>query len=343
MVFEDLPPRGKTVLGAIIDHYITTAQPVGSKIISHKYDLGISPATIRNTMMELEEMGLLDHPHTSAGRVPTDKGYRIYVDQLLKPEKLSAPEKKRIKEKITLDYKAIEELLEQASQVLGDISKQLGVSLAPSFDKGILTNVDLIPVAEKKLLVILAVKSGLVKTILLEAESSLKSLALERTKSILNQRLCGLTLKEIMESMDKRLKETSSADPKLLKLFLNSKEVFLSFQKEENIHLGGTLNIVNQPEFQDQDKLSSLIELLEEKKTLAELFARKSIKEGITITIGKELKRKDFSPLSLVTSSYQTKDLKGTIGIIGPKRMKYGKLVPLVDYTAKLLSEILSR
>ncbi|KPL04278.1 MAG: hypothetical protein AMJ90_01465 [candidate division Zixibacteria bacterium SM23_73_2] len=343
MVFEDLSPREKSVLGAVIEHYVATAQPVGSKIIVHKYDLGISSATIRNTMQKLEDLGLIDQPHTSAGRIPTDKGYRVYVDYILKPEMLSAPERKKIKEKIMVDYKAIEELFEQTSKVLGDISKQLGVSLAPSFDKGILTNIDLIPVAEKKLLVILAVKSGLVKTILLEAESSLKSLALEKTKNILNERLCGLTLKQIVDSMDQRLKDTSSADPKLIRLFLNSKEVLVSFQKEENIHLGGTLNIVNQPEFQNQDKLSSLIELLEEKKTLAELFSRKGISEGITITIGKEHKHSDFSSLSLVTSAYQAKDLKGTIGIVGPKRMKYAKLVSLVDYTSKLLSEILSR
>ncbi len=245
MVFEDLSPRKKIVLGAIIDQHITTAQPVGSGAIADKYNLGISPATVRNTMQELEEMGLIEKPHTSAGRIPTDSGYRIYVDRLLEPIKLSAPEKKKIIEKIKVDYKAVEELLEQTSRVLGDISKQLGFSLAPRFDKGILTNIDLIPVAEKKLLVILAVKSGLIRTILLEAESSLESFSLEKTKNILKQRLCGLSLKEIVDSMDQRLKDTSTADPKLIKLFLNSKEVFLSSQKEETIHLGGTLNIVS--------------------------------------------------------------------------------------------------
>jgi len=343
MVFEDLSQRGKSVFGAIIDHYVSTAQPVGSRVIAERYNFGISPATIRNTMQELEEMGLVEQPHISSGRVPTDKGYRVYVDQLLEPEKLSEQELKKIKQKIEVDYKAMEELLEQTSKVLADVSKQLGVSLAPRFDKGILTSVDLMQVAEKKLLVVLAVKSGLVKTILLEAESSLKSSSLERTKRILNEKLCGLSLKEIFDSMDQRLKETSIADLKLIKLFLNSKEAFLSFQQEENIHLGGTTNILNQPEFKDQRMLSFLIELLEEKKTLAELVSAKELKEGTTITIGKELMHGDFCSLSLVTSSYQAKDLKGTIGIIGPKRMKYAKLVSLVDYTAKLLSEILSR
>ena len=340
MSFESLSERGKNILQALIDYYIATAQPVGSKVLANKFGLKISPATIRNTMQDLEEMGLVRQPHTSAGRVPTDTGYRVYVDDLLEPENLAASEKKKIEEEILVDYKAIEELLEQTARVLGNVSNELGVILSPRFDKGILTRIDLIPVAEKKILVVLAVKSGLIKTILLEAESNLETLALEKTQSILNERLCGLSLREIMDSMEERLKESS--DARLIKLFLDSKETLLTFQETEQLHLGGTPNIVNQPEFKDKDTLSSFIALVEEKKILAELISAKGIKEGITITIGKELERGEVQSLSLVTSRYQAREVSGTIGIIGPTRMRYGKLVSLVDYTAKLLSKILS-
>jgi heat-inducible transcriptional repressor len=343
MIFENLSEREKGVLQALINLYVATAKPVGSEAIAARYKLGVSPATIRNTLKDLEERGLIQKPHTSAGRIPTDKGYRAYVDNLLKPEGLTQSEEKKIQEEMMVDFGAVEDLMEQTSKVLGDISKQLGVTLAPRFEQGILTNIDLIPVAEKKLLVVLAIKSGLVRSILLEADSSLETLTLDRTKSILNERLCGLTLGEIRNSMNERLKETSTADPKLIKLFLNSSANLLNFDQTEQLHLGGTTNIVSQPEFKDEARLSSFIELLEQKRILAELLAAKGVNQGITITIGKEIKRDEIQSCSLVTSSYGSGEVKGIIGIIGPKRMRYPKLVSLVDYTAKLLSEILSK
>lgn len=343
MTFRELSGRERGVLQALINLYVVTAEPVGSQAIATKYDLGVSPATIRNTLKDLEERGLIQKPHTSAGRVPTDKGYRAYVDNLLKPEGLTQSEEKKIQDEMMVDYGAVEELMEQTSKVLGDISKQLGVTLAPRFDEGVLTNVDLIPVAERKLLVVLAIKSGLVRSILLEADSGLETLALDKTKSMLNERLCGLTLGEIKNTIRDRLKETSTGDPRLIRLFLDSSANILDFDQTEQLHLGGATNIVNQPEFKDMERLSSFFELLEQKKILAELLAAKGIAEGITITIGKEIDRGEMQPCSLVTSSYGSGDVKGIIGIIGPKRMRYGKLVSLVDYTAKLLSEILSK
>ena len=343
MAFEKLTQREKAVLQSLIDYYIATATPVGSRLIANKYKLGISPATIRNTMQDLEEMGFVTHPHTSAGRVPTDKGYRVYVDTLLEPEELTNSEEKQIKSEILVDYAAVEDLLEQTSGVLASISNQLGVTIAPRFDQGILSRINLIPVAEKKILVVLAVKHGLVRTVLLEAESNLKTETLEKTASILNERLCGLTLGELKDSMEQRLKETPTADPKLIRVFLESSENLLNLPETEQVHLGGTTNIVDQPEFKDREKLRSLIELIEEKRLLAELVSAKGIKNGITITIGKEIERGEMQSCSLVTSSYKAGRVSGTIGIIGPTRMRYAKLVSLVDYTAKLLSDILSR
>jgi heat-inducible transcriptional repressor len=343
MAFENLTEREKAVLQSLIDYYIATARPVGSRLIANKYKLGISPATIRNTMQDLEEMGLITHPHTSAGRVPTDRGYRVYVDTMIEPEELTDFEERQIKSEILVDYAVVEDLLEQTSRVLGLISNQLGVTIAPRFDQGILTHIDLIPAAEKKILVVLAVKHGLVRTVLLEAESGLKIETLEKTTSILNERLCGLTLGEIKGSMEQRLKETSTADPKLIRLFLDSSENLLNFTEAEQVHLGGTTKIVDQPEFKDREKLRNLIELIEEKRFLAELVSAKGINEGITVTIGKEMERGEMQSYSLVTSSYKAGKVAGTIGVIGPTRMRYAKLVSLVDYTAKLLSDILSK
>ncbi|UCB51554.1 MAG: heat-inducible transcription repressor HrcA [Candidatus Zixiibacteriota bacterium] len=343
MAFENLSERERLVLRSLINHYITTAEPVGSRAVAQKYRLGISPATVRSTMQDLEEMGLITHPHTSAGRVPTDKGYRLYVDSMMGPEALTASEEDRIRREICADYAAVEDILEQTATVLATVSKQLVVTIAPRFDKGVLNSVNLIPVAEKKILVILAVKHGLVRTVLLEAESSVDVKSLEKTADVLNEKLSGLTLGEIKESIDLRLKETSPADARLIKLFLDSTDSLLDFTEPDQMHLGGTTNIVDQPEFRDREKLRSLIEVLEEKKLLAELVSAKGIKEGISITIGKEMERGEMQSCSLVTSPYRAGKVRGTIGIIGPTRMRYSKLASMVEYAAKLLSDVLSR
>jgi heat-inducible transcriptional repressor len=343
MVFENLTERERVILQSLVNYYIATAEPVGSRAVAQKYRLGISPATVRNTMQDLEEMGLLTQPHTSAGRVPTDKGYRVYVDSMMGLEALTPSEEDQIRREICADYAAVEDILEQTARVLATVAKQLGVTIAPRFDKGILTRINLIPVAEKKILVILAVKHGLVRTVLLEAESSIDAEQVEKTAGILNEKLCGLTLGEIKDSIDLRLKETSSVDPKLIKLFLDSTDNLLNFTDPDQMHLGGTTNIVDQPEFKDREKLRSLIEVLEEKKLLAELVSAKGIKEGITITIGKEIERGEMQSCSLVISPYKAGRVRGTIGIIGPTRMRYSKLVSMVEYTAKLLSEVLSK
>lgn len=343
MAFENLTERERLVLQSLINYYIATAEPVGSKTVAQKYRMGISPATIRNTMQYLEDMGLITHPHTSAGRVPTDKGYRVYVDSMMGKEALTPSEEDQIRREICADYAAVEDILEQTARVLATVSRQLGVTIAPRFDKGILTRVNLIPVADKKILVVLAVKHGLVRTVLLEAESSIELEQVEKTANMLNERLSGLTLGEIKDSMDQRLKETSEADPKLIKLFLDSTDSLLNITDPDQMHLGGTTNIVDQPEFKDREKLRSLIEVLEEKKLLAELVSAKGIKEGITITIGKEIERGEMQSCSLVTSPYKAGKVRGTIGIIGPTRMRYSRLASMVEYTARLLSDMLSK
>jgi heat-inducible transcriptional repressor len=258
-------------------------------------------------------------------------------------EALTASEEDQIRREICADYAAVEDILEQTALVLATVSKQLGLTIAPRFDSGILTSINLIPVAEKKILVVLAVKHGLVRTVLLEAESSIDAKQVEKTAGVLNEKLSGLTLGEIKGSIDLRLKETSAADAKLIRLFLDSTDSLLNLTEPDQMHLGGTTNIVDQPEFKDREKLRSLIEVLEEKKLLAELVSAKGIKEGITITIGKEMERGEMQSCSLVTSPYRAGKVSGTIGIIGPTRMRYSKLVSTVEYAAKLLSDVLSR
>lgn len=297
MPFENLSVREKGILKALINHYISTAEPVGSQVISDRYITDLSPASIRNVLQDLEEIGLIEQPHTSAGRVPTDQGYRLYVDALLKPEYLTTAEEEKIKNELLSEQPtAFEEILEQTTKILANVSQQLGVTIAPNFEKGVLTRIQLIPVAERKILVILAVKSGLVRTILLEVDSDIQQTSLEETERVLNERLCGLTLGEIKESKKERLREVTSGDPKLLHLFLDTTDNILATLETDQIHLGGTSNILNQPEFKDREKLGNLIQILEEKKLLVELISAKRIQKELPSPSARNYPRVEFSP-----------------------------------------------
>jgi len=209
MAFENLSEREREILQNLIDHYILTADPVGSRVIANKYAMGLSPATIRNTMQDLEEMGLISQPHTSAGRIPTDAGYRVFVDMLLKPAPLSSAEKTIIQQMISSpSNRGIDTILGQTSKVLGDITNQLGISIAPKFESGVLTGIDLIPVAEGKILLVVAVKSGLARTILLEVESKVKeevkSLEKKITGEVKNIEEDTKVLKEEKDRLDRK-------------------------------------------------------------------------------------------------------------------------------------------
>lgn len=341
MAFENLTDREKKILQNLIDHYIQTADPVGSRVIANTYKMGLSPATIRNTMQDLEEMGLISQPHTSAGRIPTDTGYRVFVDMLLKQEPLTKSEKEKIRTMIVSSNRGIDAILSQTSKILGEITSQLGVSIAPSFDRGTLIRIDLIPVAEGKLLVIISVESGLARTILLEVESNITLEELRQMETVLNERLSGLSLGQIRKTIGERLADTSCS-PRLIRLFVNPQDDIWSNSGGEKLHLKGTVNLIGQPEFADRSRLSEFLKFLEDKKTLVDLIDSTSAGEGIVITIGSESSVHQIQNCSLVTSTYKAGKLSGTIGVIGPKRMPYSKLISIVEYTARSLTDALS-
>jgi heat-inducible transcriptional repressor len=342
MAFKNLSEREREVLQNLIDHYIQTADPVGSRVIANKYKMGLSPATIRNTMQDLEELGLITQPHTSAGRVPTDIGYRIFVDILLKQEPLTAAEKAKIKSMFAEGRKGVDAILSQASKVLGEITNQLGLSVAPKFEEGVLTKMTLIPVSEGRIIMIMTVRSGLVKSILIEVESDISQNELRQMESVLNERLAGLTLGHIRKTISERLHDTGCS-PKLIKLFVDPEIDLWTGLEDEKLHVTGTDNLISQPEFADRSKLTEFVKFLENKAELVELLGSKSLGEGIVITIGSESSIAQIQDCSLVTSGYKAGKLSGTIGIIGPTRMPYSRLISIVEYTAKSLTNALSQ
>ncbi len=340
MAFENLSDREKRVLANLIQYYIASADPVGSRVIATKFKMGVSSATIRNTLQDLEELGLVRQPHTSAGRIPTDLGYRVYVDYLLKPEQLTDSEKEQIKGSILKEGRGINEILGQTCKVLSSITHQLGMTVAPRFDEGVLRRLELIPISEDRIMAVVVVESGLARTVIVEVETSITEPQLREVEQVLNERLSGLTLGEIRRTIGDRLADVSG-DGRLIRLIVDSKDRIWTDDTIGDINLAGADQLITQPEFSQLDHIAGIVRLLENSQSLKD-FLRAAAEEGLIITIGKENKFAEIINCSLVTSTYKVGNVSGTIGIIGPTRMAYGKLVSMVDYTARTITEVLS-
>lgn len=341
MAFENLSDREKKVLACLITHYVTSADPVGSRVIANKFRLGISSATIRNTMQDLEEMGLVLQPHTSAGRIPTDAGYRLFVDMLLGEEDLTETEKRAIQETISAQFGGIDSVLDQTSRVLAQLSSQLGITITPHIEDSVLSRIELIHMSEGKILVVLAFSSGLARTILLEIEASISLPELNAMSRVLNEKLSGLSLGKIRKSVQQRLAGTGG-NPRLLRLFLDDDSEVWRSDSGTRLHVGGAENLIMQPEFSNKEKLTEIIRLINSPQGLIENLRSGDLKDsGIVITIGAENKSREIQSCSVVSATYNAGQTRGTIGVIGPTRMPYGKLTSLIKYAAQQLSKVL--
>ena len=340
MAFENLSERERQILYNLVTHYVSSADPVGSRIIANRFSMGISSATIRNTLADLEDLGLVEQPHTSAGRIPTDLGYRVFVDYLLQPESLTQVEKDLIKGAILREGRGIKEILGQTCRVLGDITNQLGVAIAPRFDQGVLKSLSLIPVSDGRIMVVVVVESGLARSVIIEVEASVKDAELREVEGVLNERLSGLTLGEIRSSVSERTADLRG-EARLVKLLVDSRERIWSDNAPDDISLAGVDNLVSQPEFADVDRISDLLRVFGDSSILGDFF-HQAEGEGLLISIGKENQCDEIMNCSLVSSTYRVGKISGTIGIFGPTRMAYSKLVSVVQYTARTITDVLA-
>lgn len=340
MAFENLTEREKAILLNLITHYIQSADPVGSRVIANRFKMGISSATIRNTLQDLEELGLVEQPHTSAGRVPTDRGYRVYVDFLLRPDHLTPAEQKAIRETITREGRGINEMLGQTARLLGDVTRQLGVTIAPRFEAGVLENLRLILIAENRVMVVVVVRSGLARSVILEVEASFSDRELAEVESLLNEKLSGLTLADIRTTLEERL-QAVSGHGRLIQLVVDSKEKIWTDDTVGRLHIAGADHLLEMPEFADRDQLTQILRILEDRRVISD-FLSQADEEGLVITIGKENKFDEIMHCSLVRSTYKVGNITGSIAVIGPTRMPYSKLVSVVEYTARSITEVLS-
>lgn len=348
MSLPDLTDRERRVLEAVIQCYVETAEPAGSRTIAKRFGLSVSPATVRNTMSDLEEKGYLFHPHTSAGRVPTDVAYRLYVDSLLRSVTLPTADADRISEHLAGGgtNSAIEAILRRAAQSLSIVTQELGVALGPRLDDVRLRRLELIRVSGERLLLVLTLEHGAVRTIFVEVEGQIAESAMAEVVHVLNERLAGLTLSDIRRSLWDRVRDTATTAEasELLNVFVQEGDTLFDIkgsQSEEAIVLGQASHLAEQPEFASGVRLRQLLELTETRDELAATLRSRSGAPGITITIGNENGDPRLEHFTIVTAEYRVGSLTGMLGVIGPTRMPYEKVIALVQHTSVLVSDIL--
>jgi len=340
----NLTDREKQVLQQIIHSYVLSARPVGSRYISKHSDLGLSPASIRNIMAELEERGFIDHPHTSSGRIPTDKGYRYYVDTLMQIDRLTSREKAIIRRVVKKKSEAkLAEILKDSNKILSYISHLLAVISLPRIQTGKLNRIDLIPLSSNRIMIILAIESGLVKTMQFELNCVINQKQLTEITSFLNNRLAGLTLKEIRKTLVERVKTAANDKTGIIRLFIDrAQNLFSDTLDRDQVIINGVKSIIHQPEFEKAENLRSIIELVEDEQVIIHVLESQQQQlepNTVTIAIGAENEEDRMKDYSFISTRYMFGNVTGTVGIIGPKRMNYSKLVALVDYLGSTISK----
>ena len=339
---EELNQREKAILRSVVQQFILTATPVGSRYITKNYNIGFSPATVRNIMADLEDSGYINHPHTSAGRVPTDKGYRYYVDSLMDIEKLNSKEKNLIDRSLNILLDETDELVKVTSKLLSSITRQIACVTYPNLESGTLEKIQIISLTSTRILVVISIKSGLVKTITMELDSEIKESHIESVQTLLNERLSGLSFAEIRSTFKERFLDVDDNQKPIIRLFVDSVEkLFKEDINSDKIVVTGAKNIIQQPEFDNPQNFQSIIELIEDKDVIIHIMEKSSEakSEEVYISIGSENLEKKLNEYSFVSKEYNLGQIKGTLGIIGPKRMEYSKIVAIVDYLATVLSE----
>lgn len=343
----ELTERERQVLEAVIQSYVETAEPAASRTIARRFGLGVSPATIRNTMSDLEEKGFLFHPHTSAGRVPTDLAYRVYVDSLLGVPVMSTAEEAVLGEEIHGASNAIESILRRAAQSLGVLTQELGVALGPQLDAAILQRIELMRLASDRLLMVLALERGVARSIYIELPIEIADDAIGAVNLVLNERLAGLTLREIRSSLALRLRDAQAVGTaaELLNVFVEEGEQYFASAALSDdaaaVVLGQPSLLAEHPEFATGESMRQLLAFTEAPALIADVLRRRSPQPGITITIGNEHGDPRLDRFTIVTAEYHFGSLSGVIGVIGPTRMPYRKVISLVGHASRLVSDLL--
>lgn len=334
----ELDDRKVTILKAIIKTYLETGEPVGSRTISKYTDLKLSSATIRNEMSDLEEMGYIIQPHTSAGRIPSDKGYRFYVDQIMQEKEQEVTE---VKELMIQRVDRVELVLKRLAQMLAANTNYAAMISGPQYHRNKLKFIQLSMVDPHKLLVVIVVEGNLIKNKMIAIREEISQDAILNLNILLNSSLNGLTIEEINLGVISQMKEQAGAHSEVIDLVLTEiAEAIRTDEEDVQVYTSGATNIFKYPELSDGEKASQLINALEQKNVLQELVPEEDSEEntGIQVYIGNETRLQSMQDCSVVTATYELGEgIRGTIGIIGPKRMDYEKVLSTLRNLMKQL------
>lgn len=332
-----LDDRKKKVLQAIVEEYINTAEPVSSNSLITKYDLQCSSATIRNEMADLEKKGLLDKMHTSSGRVPSAKGYRYYVDELLKDDNISLEEVKYISDKLETKVNEIEDLTKIAANTISEITHYTTVAIGPRAEEQIIQEIKFVLLGTRMLLAVIITDTGMVKETIIKFDEDINEKQVETINYMFNNKLKNKPIETINKPLEEYLYEEMSDMVKVIKPIIEQIKKVLF--KESEIHMQGTRKELDLPEFNSLQVAKNFMNILDEKELIADML-NSGFAEDINVFIGGEDEKEELKDFSVVTFKHKigNKDM-GTIGIIGPKRMDYSKVISVMKYISKKLNE----
>jgi len=339
----DLSSRQASVLRAMVMAYVGSAAPVGSKTVSHVLPVNLSPASIRNTLAELTELGLVEKPHRSAGRVPTEAGLRRFVDELLAPHDLAAYERRTIEH--SLDDAVADSLASIASQLLSERTRQLGFVVAPRIDRVALQHVSLVRLTTDRVLAVLVAQTGATHRRVIADDSSDDQADLDRIAVILNERVAGLTLREARAGLAREARALRSHADRWLERVLDLGSVAVAPDSDGPIDLvlGTRLALLEQPEFRDPGRIRDLFATIETKERLVEVLDQMLDAGGTRVAFGDEVDEPGLHRCAVVVAGYgEPAAPAGMLGVIGPSRMDYGRVIPLVDFLSRAFTEKLS-
>lgn len=338
MIIDD---RKIKILQAIINDYIRTGDPVGSRTISKNYNLGIGSATIRNEMADLEDMGYLEQPHASAGRIPSSKGYRLYVDKLMDNQRLTVEEDLKIKQYI-IDSAMLEvdKIVKQTSALLSELTKLTCVIESPSVKKSFVKSIQLIKIDDYNLVSVFLTDTGLIKNHIMKLNSRVPQIeTLMQINQVINNRLVNLSIEEINLEVINNLKKDLGEYEEIFNAILPVLYETLNASESSEVFMEGTTNIFNYAEYNDIDKAKEILSLFNDKESLMDLF---NPQENITISIGDENYRKQAKDCSIISAEYSFRDRPiGKIGLIGPRRINYSKVITIMSEVIKELNNML--
>lgn len=334
----NLSERKLRILQAIIGDFIQSAEPVGSRTLSKKLDMGISPATIRNEMSDLEEMGFLTHPHTSAGRVPSDKAYRLYVNDLMKRYELPEEEKKVIAEKLTRNVTELDQTIQRAAQLLSELTNLTSFAITPNLETNKLKYINILPVDEYTVVLMIVAESGKVSNTAVKlkvpyTEENLSLLSKVMTYTYKGKTLSNILTLDIIKNFESDIEAMSRLVENIRPNFVSTLENMLNVE----LYLDGLTNIFSIPEYNDIERAKLFLEMINQKKHFTDVLINRD--NGVIITIGNENQEDIMRDCSLITATYHIDGkLVGKLGVIGPTRMRYDEVTSIIEYITDNIS-----